>query len=92
MAKVIQPTFPKNDKRLLGVWKSDRRRTFADWRWKKNTPPRKRARLKAFFGKLEITYTRNKIHCRIPRSESENARRYIILGIDEESVAIAIFS
>jgi hypothetical protein len=52
------PHFPKTDERLLGTWKSDKRRTFAEWNWKNNTSAKKKARLKAFFGKLEVTYTR----------------------------------
>jgi hypothetical protein len=42
MAKAEQPSFPKWDKRLLGVWKSDRRRTFRDWTWTKKLTPQKR--------------------------------------------------
>jgi len=87
MAKAIQPRFPKTDKRLLGVWKSDKRRTFAEWNWKTRTPPWKKARLKSFFGKAEITYTRNMVHSKLPHRNFEHARQYTILGLDETSVA-----
>jgi hypothetical protein len=90
-AKPEPPRFSKVDRRLLGTWKSDKRRTFAEWNWKRNTSPKKKANLKAFFGKLEITYTRTKIITVLPHRKSEWARRYAVLGTDDESVAVVQF-
>jgi hypothetical protein len=90
-AKSELPRFPKVDKRLLGTWKSDKRRTFAEWNWKRNTSPKKKAKLKAFFGKQEITYTRTKVITVLPHRKSEWARRYAVLATDDTSVAIVQF-
>jgi hypothetical protein len=85
------PHFPKIDKRLLGTWKSDKRRTFAEWNWKKNTPPKKREKLKSFFGKLEITYTRTRVISALRHRKWEQTRRYAVLATDDTSVAIVQF-
>jgi acyl-coenzyme A synthetase/AMP-(fatty) acid ligase len=82
---------PKTDKRLLGRWKSDARLTFADWNWKKGTSPARKARLKSLFGKLELTYTRTKVISRLRHRRWEQARRYAVLGLDADSVAIMTF-
>ena len=86
-----QPTFPKTDNRLLGTWKSDARRTFADWNWKKGTSPQKKADLKSIFGKLIVTFTRTKTRADLPHHEWQSSRRYSVLGADETSVAIIEF-
>ena len=79
---------PKTDKRLLGTWKSDKRRTFKD-----HVPPRRLRgkrldRFKAIFGKLIVRYTRRKIH-----SEYQGSRDsidYEVLGSDADSVVIMV--
>jgi hypothetical protein len=90
-AKFKIPGFLKADARLIGTWKSDRKRTFAEWNWKKDTPPKKRKLLKSFFGKCEITYTRNRVVKRIPQRDFETSQRYAVLATDEASVAILVF-
>jgi hypothetical protein len=90
-ARVAPPRFPKTDKRLLGTWKSDKRRTFAEWNWKKGATPKKKAKLKSFFGKLEVTYTRTKVISLLRHKKWEQERRYAVLGLDEKSVAIIEF-
>ena len=85
------PVFPKIDKRLLGTWKSDKRRTFAEWNWKKGTPPQKKAKLKSFFGKLEITYTCTKVISVLRHRQWERARRYAVLATDDTSVVLVQF-
>jgi hypothetical protein len=82
------PKFPKIDKRLLGKWKSDKRKTFLDWNWKKNTAAAKKQRLKSFFGKLILTFTRNRIITRLPHRQWQTSRQYFIIGVDEASVAL----
>jgi hypothetical protein len=91
MARIVQPKFPKFDKRLLGVWKSDKKRTFQEWRWVKPLPLKKKKRFKSIFGKLEVTYARAKVISTLRHRKWEQARRYVILGIDDESVAILQF-
>lgn len=85
------PKVPKTDPRLLGTWKSDKRQTFADWNWKKHTPPGKKARLKSLFGKLTLTFTRNAVISSLPHREWQSCRNYSILARDETSVAIVEF-
>lgn len=81
----------KFDKRLLGSWKSDARQTFAEWNWGKKATPEKRARFKALFGKLEITYTRNKVISKLAYRGWEQSQSYTVLGADCGSVAIRRF-
>ena len=91
MAKIAQPKFPKFDKRLLGVWKSDRRRTFQEWSWNKKLTPQKRKRFQSFFGELEVIYNRNKIISKLRHRNWEQSRRYAIVATDETSIAIVQF-
>ena len=77
---------PKTDKRLLGTWKSDRRRTFSEWIFRRKPTPEKLRKLRAIFGKLQITYTRTRI--RSLYHDDQQTRVYKVLGPDEESVAI----
>ena len=79
------------DKRLLGTWKSDARRTFAEWVWNKGTTATKRTRVKSLFGKLEMTYTRTEVISRLRDCQWEQLQRYAVIGADNESVAIVTF-
>jgi hypothetical protein len=88
MPKVEQPHFPKWDKRLLGVWKSDRKRTFKEWVWTKKLSPQKKRRFESIFGKLEITFTRGKIIHTLRHQRWEQSRRYLVAATDENGVAI----
>ena len=85
------PRFPKTDKRLLGTWKSDCRRTFEDWSWSKKLSPKKKKRFQSLFGKLEVTYTRHKIILRLRQHQCEQSQRYTVVAADEASVAIVQF-
>ena len=89
--KFTLPRFPKTDKRLLGTWKSDARRTLKEWHWKKNLSPKRIGKCKTIFGKSEAVYTKTKIISRLRHRNWESAICYRVLGVDENSVAIAIF-
>jgi len=67
----------------LGTWKSDAARTLAEWKSLKNLRT-----LKAVFGKLEISYGRDKVVAALPDQQWKQSRRYKVLGVDEKSVAI----
>lgn len=84
------PKFPKIDKRLLGKWKSDKRKTFLDWHWRKNASSKRKEKLKSFFGNLILTFTRTRIIYDLPYRHWQRSRRYVILGVDETSVAIIV--
>jgi hypothetical protein len=77
---------PQRDKRLLGVWKSNRKRTVSEWRFNSALSPKKRQQFLKIFGRLIITYT--------PRfrtwkmDEYRNRHQYTVLGKDWHSVAI----
>jgi len=77
----------KTDKRLLGTWKSDKRRTFKDFVPRPGVRGEKLDRFKALFGKLKVTFTRRKIHS--DYEGSLHSVDYEVLGSDAESVAIA---
>jgi hypothetical protein len=58
----LAKSVPKFDRRLLGTWKSDRRRTFKNFRPKPGATRAAMQRLKAMFGKLVIRWGRGKYH------------------------------
>ena len=47
----------KFDRRLLGVWRSDKERTLTTWKFKDSTSPSDRERIGKWFGKLTHRYT-----------------------------------
>lgn len=79
-------TVPTTDKRLLGTWRSDRRATLAEWRFKKPIPADRLRRFRAIFGKLVVTYSAKQI--RGVFGDFRYIQRYQVLGKDSESVAI----
>ena len=88
MSAFIRASVPRTDRRLLGTWKSDSRQTMKEWTWTKRPSVAKRRKLRAIFGKLEITYTRTKIISKLRNWETW--RSYAVLGTDETSVAIRV--
>jgi len=81
------PKIPKTDKRLIGTWKSDAKRTLREWLWKKE-PSEDRVRfVKFIFGKSEITYSRNTVTLNYT-GEWASSRHFAVLGVDKDSVAI----
>lgn len=89
--KFKKPHIPKFDTRLLGTWKSDAKRTLAEWRWRKNLSPAKRKKCGKFFGSLEITYTRKRVIRNLPHRHWTDSQDYSVLGANESSVAVCIF-
>lgn len=77
---------PKTDKRLLGSWRSDRRRTVAEWRFRKRLAPKRRRWFLGTFGKLQVTFTPTRI--RSVFNETCLVQRYEVLASDADSVAI----
>ena len=80
-----KPT-PKVDRRLLGTWKSDRRRTFQNFKPRRACSPQALRRLKAMFGKLVIRYGPKRYYTDF------NGRRdwgaYKVVATDSQSVVI----
>jgi len=77
---------PKTDRRLLGTWRSDRRRTVKEWRFLPRTPQRIRKRLAAIFGHLALRYTRRRLYS--DYRGDRQTHEYEVLASDAESVAI----
>ncbi len=78
-----------SDKRLLGTWRSDRRRTVAEWRFSKPISSKNKRMFLAIFGKLEITYTRKRIRGSL--EDYRFSQPYEVLASDSDSVAIRCF-
>jgi len=79
----------KTDRRLLGTWRSDRRRTLKEWVWRPGTTAKQRKFITDMFGHLTIRYTRHRM-----RSEFKGHRDsqpYEVIGTDSDSVAIMVY-
>lgn len=74
------------DARLIGVWKSDAKRTMNGWVFPAGTPPRRRKAIAGIFGKLVVEYTPSRILTEY--DGHKESCRYKVLGKDMDSVAI----
>src|SRR5439155_9865528 len=77
---------PMRDRRLLGTWRSDARRTLKGWVFPPRMSAARRERFARIFGKLVIRYTPTRIISEF-RGE-QTVERYRVLGRDPGSVAI----
>ena len=76
----------KTEKRLLGTWRSDRRRTLKEWLWSPKTNASQRKRFAQLFGHLILRYTRQRVY--IEFKGHNESRSYKVIGRDSESVAV----
>jgi len=76
----------KPDRRLLGTWRSDRRRTLRELRFPRHVPRKRQQPLRDIFGKLRLTYTRSRV--RYVLDDWRAFRPYEVLASDSISVAI----
>lgn len=76
----------KTDKRLLGTWQSDGRPTVREWRFPKGLTPAQRKRILQLFGKLRLTYTRQRIRGRL--GDYRYTQPYEVVATDSDTVAI----
>jgi hypothetical protein len=74
------------DKRLIGAWRSDRRRTMKEWVFPVRWTPTMRRRLAGIFGHLLLRYTRSRMHSDFQGHCA--VRAYKVLASDSDSVAI----
>ncbi len=79
---------PKWDSRLIGTWKSDRRRTFLRYQPKQDSTPARVRKLKSLFGKMTIRWGRGK--CYSDYQGTRETSRYELLGTDAGSVVVRI--
>ena len=75
------------DRRLIGTWRSDRKKTFSDWVWPGKRSTKSKERFKALFGHLEIRYTAR--WCSVELKGSKSKWPYHVLAINYNSVVIA---
>jgi hypothetical protein len=77
------------DSRLIGVWRSDGRRTGRELAARSDIPPRNKKRLRELFGKLELRYTRTRCYATLD-GHTENSA-YKVVAKDASSVAIVSY-
>jgi hypothetical protein len=88
------------DRRLIGTWQSDRRKTFEHWKPGKKATPASTRKFQALFGKLQVRYTKKSIYERFIQppslqsadfsSEFVRFAKYEIVAKDECSTVIRI--
>lgn len=78
------------DKRLLGTWKSDTRRTMREIRNLRDVTPAEANGLRKFFGKLSVRYTRGKVYQQLSGATSVSA--YRVAAKNGDGVVIVIDS
>jgi|SRR3989344_8113765 len=74
------------DKRLLGVWRSDKAKTTKFWAFRKRLSVRKRKHIFNLFGKLRLRFTREKIYSEY--EDLKNVVPYSVIAKDKNSVVI----
>ncbi len=76
----------KFDDRLLGAWRSDRRRTFRYFKPKTGASPASLRKLKAIFGKLIVRWGRGQYH--IDLDGYHRSASYEVVASDSVSVIV----
>jgi hypothetical protein len=77
---------PNIDRRLLGTWKSDRRRTFKDHVFKPGVSAQAMHKLKALFGKLTIWWGHRRFRTEMDGVKSSG--EYEVIARDASSVVV----
>ena len=79
------------DRRLLGTWQSDRRRTFQHYRPRPSLSAAKLRRFKAIFGHLLIRWTAKRCYWKShPDDERWEFARYELIASDDRSVIVRL--
>ena len=78
-----------HDSRLIGVWRSDAKRTGIELAARGDIPARNERRLRGLFGKLELQYTRTRCYASLNGHTESSA--YRIVAKDSSSVAIVSY-
>jgi|SRR5580693_3731638 hypothetical protein len=76
------------DSRLIGVWRSDARKTSIDIASRRDISVAKQKRLLRLFGKLELRYTPT--HCYSTLNGKVTAAPYRVVAKDSSSVALVV--
>src|SRR5215469_13541805 len=78
------------DSRLIGTWRSDGRKTAKEFAARRDISASKKAKLRRFFGKLELRYTQSRCYSRLGDHVSVN--RYVVVAKDAWSAALVVFN
>jgi hypothetical protein len=77
------------DSRLIGVWRSDAKRTGRELAARRDIPARSRNGLRRLFGKLELRYTRTRCYATLDGNTESSS--YSVIAKDSSSVAIVSY-
>jgi hypothetical protein len=75
------------EKRLLGTWRSDKERTIAHWKYKKELAPEVQERFEKIFGKFTLRFTETHIYTEF--EDTKDTVPYSVVAHDSSSVVIA---
>ena len=78
------------DRRLLGTWQSDRRKTFRQFAPRSGTSPEAVRQLRAMFGKLVVRWTPKRCFSEFDGTRSSVA--YEVVATDPSSVVVRYFN
>jgi len=81
-------TLGMKERRLIGKWISDRRRTLSEWVYPKVMPEKQKRVLRSFFGKLTLRYTAKTIYSNL--NETMSRFPYRVVAVDSDSAVIVI--
>ena len=74
------------EKRLLGTWRSDKERTIANWKYKKELAPEVKERFERIFGKFTLRFTEKYIFTEF--DDTKTTAPYLVVAQDSTSVVI----
>lgn len=78
------------DRRLIGTWKSDGRKTAEEIAARRDIPANKKQTLQKIFGKLEIRYTATQCYSQF--GDHVSVSRYQVVAKDSSSVALVVLN
>ncbi len=79
----------KNDNRLLGTWKSDRRRTFKHFRPRPDCSPQSLRKFKSIFGKMVVRWDSDT--CQTDLDGCKQTAAYEVIARDSVSVVVRCY-
>lgn len=83
-------TRTRTDRRLLGTWISDKRRTFKHYVPPPSMKPKQLRKFKSLFGKLVLRYGHKRVYSELNGVRSSG--KYQVLASDSDSVVIISYS
>jgi len=84
---IVRPVRKRNnkqDKRLIGRWRSDRRRTVGEWVYARRATEKRRKRVADIFGHLTLRFTRRRVYSEF--KGSCDVQEYKVLASDSDQL------